>query len=107
MFESPGINRVVQEVEERSCVPKRKNVNSIAAAVEMYLQFDLEESIACLNGVSACRRVKKHKTRCKRPVDVADISQKGDAPMNTHLENDADIARDTINARERRVCTSN
>jgi hypothetical protein len=46
MFESPGINRVVvQEVEERSCVPKRKNVKSNAAAVKMYLQFDLEESM--------------------------------------------------------------
>ena len=57
----PGINRSVQEVEERSWAPKRRRVKSITAAVKMYLQLDLEESILAPTTQSLNRGIKRSK----------------------------------------------
>ena len=85
----PGINRSVQEVEERSWAPKRRRVKSITAAVKMYLQLDLEESITRSNDAVPQSRNKMFKGmdgaqgrmnfRPRKPMDAADISSRGDA----------------------------
>jgi hypothetical protein len=104
MDSRPGMSPFVQEVEERSWAPKRRRVKRIVAAVKMYLQLDLEESILDLMAQSSNQserlsmELNEHNAVWNQSSKASGrgryISERRRA--HGHVESDVDIAAHTL-----------
>jgi hypothetical protein len=103
----------VQEVEERSWAPKRRRVKSIVAAVKMYLQLDLDESILASTTQSFNRSERLSMESDEHNAAWNQCSKAGGRDRyiserrraHGHLESDAGIAAHTMLKARYNQCT--